>query len=303
MQKDLQFIIYAPRYRSASGGAIVTHKLCDTLNSLGYRASLWPLWKPRSAAPRSTHESWRTLTYLGSRMVRGSYRRNPGYNTPLAKTADIDKSIVVYPEIVSGNPLRAPRYVRWLLHEPGFHEGTFSHAVGDLYFCYQEAFNKNCTDMIYGGPLTIADTFLDIYRDVNPDTREKVCHMVRKGAHREDLPDLSDQWVVDGYSHHDLARAFNQCKICYFYDPYTAYAAYAAACGCVPVIVPLPGVSRQSWVPEESGRYGLAYGESDILHAVETRSLMLDQLRSVAQRNVESAQRFALVVKEHFELP
>lgn len=224
------------------------------------------------------------------------------YKTPLAKSVDLDKSIVVYPEIVSGNPLRAPRYVRWLLHEPGFHEGAFIHATGDLYFCYQEAFNKNCSGMIYGGLLTIADTFLDIYRNVNPGERSKVCYMIRKGIDRKDLPDVSDLWVVDGYSHHELASAFNECRVCYFYDPYTTYAAYAAACGCIPVIVPMPGVSKKEWVPEEDGSYGLAYGDDDIQYAIETRDLMLNKLHAITLHNRESAKNFVTVVKKHFAL-
>ena len=302
MRENLQFVICAPRYRSNSGGAIVTHKLCDILNALGYKSGLWPLWKPRSVIPSSIGEALRTTAYFGSKVIRAGYSRNPLYETPLAKSIDLDKSIVVYPEIVSGNPLRVSRYVRWLLHEPGFHEGTFNHAVGDLYFCYQAAFNKNCDGMTYGGLLTIADTLLDIYCKVNTGERSKVCYMIRKGADRKDLPNLDNLWVVDGYDHHDLASAFNECKICYFYDPYTTYAAYAAACGCIPVIVPMPGVTKKEWVPEEDGSYGLAYGEHDIQYAIETHELLLDKLRAVALRNHESAQSFVAVVKKHFAL-
>jgi hypothetical protein len=260
------------------------------------------LWKPRSIIPSSAQEALRTVAYFGSKLVRVGYSRNPTYETPLAKSIDLDKSIVVYPEIVSGNPLRAPRYVRWLLHEPGFHEGTFSHAAGDLYFCYQEAFNKNCPGMVYGGLLTIADTFLDIYRQVNTGERRKVCYMIRKGIDRKDLPDLSKLWVVDGYSHHELASAFNECRVCYFYDPYTTYTAYAAACGCIPVIVPMAGVSKKEWVPEEDRSYGVAYGEDDIQYAIETRELMLNQLHAIAHNNLTSAQCFVTTVTKHFAL-
>lgn len=296
------FVIYAPRYRSNSGGAIVMHKLCDVLNTMGYRAKLWPLWKPHSLVASMLKSPGRTLAYTASRIYRGPYATNAKYNTPLAGKSDIPDSIVIYPEIVSGNPLGAKRYVRWLMHEPGFHEGKALYSPGDLYFCYQEAFNKHCQAMTYGGPLTIADTLLDIYQQTNTGERSKICYMLRKGRDRPDLPDLSGKWIVDGLDHAELAKAFNECKICYFYDSYTAYAQYAAACGCIPVIVPVPGVSKMQWTPEEIGHLGVAYGEGDIEHAVRTRAELLKVMQEVPQKNQQAVARFVEVVALHFKL-
>lgn len=239
---------------------------------------------------------------MASRLYRGPYSTNTNYNTPIAQVDDIQDSIVVYPEIVSGNPLRAKRYVRWLLHEPGFHEGKASYAPGDLYFCYQEAFHKNCQNMIEGGPLTIADTLLHIYKQTRIDERTKICYMVRKGKNRPDLPDLHGKWVVDDLDHVELAKAFNECKICYFYDTYTAYAQYAAACGCIPIIVPIPGVTKFQWTPEEVGHLGVAYGEDDIEYAIHTRESLLKLMQEVPARNLEATKRFVEVVKRHFKI-
>lgn len=300
MPKKPSFIVYSPRYRSNSGGAIVTHKLCDLLNRAGYKASLFPHWMPSWVSSRAMTP--RSVACLNSYLLRSLYTTNASYQTPLASAADVADSVVVYPEIIGGNPLRAKRYARWLLHRPGFHGGRTKYQAGDLYFCYQEAFNLHCEGMIFGGILNVAEVLLDIYRQTNYGPRTRVGYMIRKGRDREDLPDLQREWVLDGLDHQALARAFNECQRCYFYDAYTAYASYAAACGCVPVIVPMQGISKEAWVPEEGGRLGLAYGDADIPHAIATRAALLEAMARVEQQNEASVSRFISVVAAHFDL-
>lgn len=300
MNAPEKFIIYAPRYGDESGGSIVLHKLCDSLNKQGHVSKLWPLWKPRLSIHTPISSIPYALAYLGSRIYRDRYTSNENYNTPMAKASDIESSVVVYPEIVSGNPLSAKRYVRWLLHKPGFHKRLYKYRNNDLCFSYQDAFNSIGSDIKYGGNLAVSEAFLDIYKLTNERDRTKTCYMVRKGKNRLDLPDLRDQWVIDGYTHQELSEIFNECKICYFYDLYTAYAIYAAVCGCIPVIVPIAGVTKDQWVPEKDRRFGLAYGSEDIPHAVATRGLMLDNLRAIEQKNIESVKHFVSAVQDHF---
>lgn len=300
MPSTPSFVIHAPRYRPDSGGAIATHKLCHMLNRMGYRSSLFPHWLPSRISSQAVTP--RSIAYLGSRILRPLYSTNPDYQTPLATAADVAEGIVIYPEIIGGNPLRAKRYARWLLHRPGFHGGRFKYRAGDLYFSYLEAFNQYCDKMVFGGALTVFDSLLDVYRQTNLDPRTRVAYMVRKGRTRDDLPDLRREWVLDGLDHQALAKAFNECRVCYFYDTYTAYAGYAAACGCIPVIVPLPGVDKETWMPKETDRFGLAYGDADIPHALETRAAMLENMRGVEHRNEASVQRFVSIAAAHFAL-
>ena len=292
------FVIYAPRYRSNSGGAIATHKLCDLLNRAGYKASVFPHWMPSVISSRAVTP--RSVAWLASHLFRGLYSTNPRYRTPLATAADVAEGIVVYPEIIGGNPLRATKYVRWLLHQPGFHGGRHHYQTGDLYFCYQQAFNEHCEGLIFGGILNVYEAPLEIYRQTNYGPRTRVSYMIRKGRDRTDLPDLRQEWVLDGLDHQTLAQAFNECRICYFYDAYTAYAAFAAACGCIPVIVPMPGVSKEVWVPEEAGRLGVAYGDADIPHALATRAALLEGMRGVERHSEASVRQFVSIVAAHF---
>jgi len=148
----------------------------------------------------------------------------------------------------------------------------------------------------------IADTLLDIYKQTNTGERTEICYMIRKGKNRPDLPDLHEKRVIDDLDHFELAKIFNECKTCYFYDTYTAYAQYAAACGCIPVVVPIPGVTKTQWIPEEVGRFGIAYGEDDIEYAIRTRVTLLKFMQEVPNRNFEAARHFVETVREHFKL-
>ena len=220
---------------------------------------------------------------------------------PFAKTSQIHEAVVVYPETVVGNPLAAPRYVRWFLHEPTFHTGVERDFEGELYFYFIEAFQEHLPKAVCGGRLTLIEYFRDIYKLENTEARHKVCYLLRKGreSQRSSLSRRLLGWF-NGYEHKDMAKAFNECAICFIYDPYTLYATYAALCGCVPVIVPLAGVTKEQWLPEEHLRYGLAYGEDDIPYALATRGLLIARLDRDDEANFETVKMFVERIQEFF---
>ena len=60
------------------------------------------------------------------------------------------------------------------------------------------------------------------------------------------------------------------------------YSSYAAACGCLSIVVPEDGISKDEWRPNwnrgEFG-YGIAYGFDDINYAKETQKLVMPMLK------------------------
>ncbi|MDO1527787.1 hypothetical protein QMK61_02995 [Fulvimonas sp. R45] len=296
-----KFIICAPRYSETSGGSIALHKLAQLLDALGYEALLWPLHRVKLHALPFSGAWWRKYIYIVTRLYRPRYKTLPGSTLRIAAKSDIDDSIVIYPDIVDGNPLRARRYVRWFLyHFSKKHEKSV--LDGELYFCYQEAFNRNYERMKYGGTLHVAHWLLDIYKQTNFGNRSEVCYMVRKGKSRPDLPSFRGKVVVDGMDHRSLAKVFNEKKYCYFYDAYTGYSTYAAACGCIPVIVPAPGMERNTWEPNGGRKPGIAYGEEDIPYAIKTRPLLLQRLTDAESKSLDSVRNFVEIIKRHFQL-
>lgn len=300
MDADLKFVIYAPRFNEKNGGAIVLHKFCHMLNEIGCSACIWPYGLPRFTWRRPLNYALGAIAHYGSKLYRAPFFVSERYFTPIASAADLASCVVVYPEIVSGNPLHVPRYARWFLHRPGFHTQRVKYRPGDLYFSFQKAFDQPAPGMVDGGILRIREYMNDVYKKVNYGGRDKVCYVIRKGRSRSDVPNLSGLWVVDDLDHRELAKAFNQCQFCYFYDPYTMLSSYAAVCGCIPVIVPMEGVTKEMWKPDEELRFGLAYGVNDIDYAIETRDRLLSRLEQEEKTNIEMVQRFVSVVQAFF---
>jgi hypothetical protein len=79
------------------------------------------------------------------------------------------------------------------------------------------------------------------------------------------------------------------------------YALYAALCGCIPIVVPDPNMTKEAWVPDERDRYGIAYGEEDIPWAISTRDKLLARVRVVREEQDALVRTFVRKCREAFE--
>jgi hypothetical protein len=296
-----RFVIFAGSFDENIGGVIALHRLCDLLNREGCEASLWPEKRPLFDPRHPLASGWRAIRHYRRRKNR-RFATWPGFRTPVARAADLRDAIVVYPEVVAGNPLRARHVVRWLLHKPGFHTGGAHYGPDDRFFFYQKAFDDPSINPDGDNLLKTAFIRDDVYRQVNFGERHGTCYILRKGKGREIVHDLHDSELVDDLSHAQLAEVFNRVKMCISYDLYTMYSMFAALCGCVSVVVPQEGVSREQWYPDPRDRYGMAYGFDDVEHAVRTRHLLLPHLKSQESLANESVRVFIDKCARYFPL-
>ncbi|MFS0774378.1 hypothetical protein [Sphingomonas sp. 1P08PE] len=275
----MKFVIVTSSFDDRSGGVVVLHLLAQRLADLGATALLWPDNRPRLQYWRNWTNPRRYVSWLLYHLAphRRAFDCGP-FDTKLASIEDVnDETVVVYPETVNGNPLRARHVARWFLHKPGFHTKHLNYGQDDLFFYYQEAFyNPELGD--YKDNRLAITWWNQEYRQFNYGDREGSCYLIRKGTDIPLVHDLRGSILIDPLSHRQKAEAFNRTKYFYTYDPYTLYARYAALCGCIPIVVPRSGMTREQWVPYEEERYGLAYGEEDIGWAVDTRDLLLRQI-------------------------
>lgn len=293
----MKFVIFSDSFDDQSGGIIALHVLCQRLSEAGEEALLWPA-RPRLQLWRNPRRYLGWLRYhLTGRQRR--YSTGP-FNNRLARTRDLSDAVVVYPEIVSGNPLKAKHVVRWCLHKPGFHTGKVAFGKDDLLFYYQDAFYDPALGEEFRGNRLTLSWLNQEYRQTNFGARSGSCYLLKKGKGRPLVHDLKDSVPVDALSHREKAAAFNRATYFYTYDAYTTYSRYAALCGCIPIIVPLPGVSREEWVRSEEERYGLAYGADDIDWAVRTRPLLLRRIEQEQELQREMLGAFVAKCRARF---
>lgn len=296
--RTAKFIIWASSFSETDGGAIALHLLCHRLNEAGETAMVWPADRPLVRFPFSLRMMWRTLRYaLAGR--HQTYSTGP-FGNRLASRRDIAGSIVVYPEIVAGNPLGGERVVRWFLHKPGHFTGIVDYGADELYFYIVDVFNDNHINTNLDNILNLK-WMNDVYADEGVTDREGSCYLMKKGAGREIVHDLQDSTFIDILTPRQKAEEFNRRRYFYCYDPYTMYYMYAAICGCIPIVVPEPGKSKLDWHPKEVDRLGVAYGDEDVPWAIETREKLLDRLRGGREAEDRMLQAFIRKCKAWYD--
>jgi hypothetical protein len=124
--------------------------------------------------------------------------------------------------------------------------------------------------------------------------------LFRKGGHRDHSFHPQTAQCIDGKSHEELCLLFNEASKLYSYDPYTAYTVFAAICGCIPIVIPIDGVSEEQWHPNLADRYGVAYGEDRVSFAIETRDLLLTELEKRERDTDQGLEDFLKVVLNNF---
>ncbi len=294
-----KFIVFADSFNENNGGVIALHRLCDLLNRGGQVARLWPSRRPLHDPEHPLAEAWGFFRYY-RRAWRRPYKTCPRFDTPIATSDDLLGAIVVYPEIVSGNPLRAEHVVRWLLHQPGYHKGAYQYGPRDRYFFYQKAFDDPALNPDGDNLLKVVYIRDDLYHETNVGQRKGSCYILRKGKGRPIVHDLKGSVLADKLSHREFAALCNRVETCVSYDTYTMYSLFAALCGCVSVVVPEPGVSKDEWYPDPRDRYGMAYGFDDITAARETQPLLLPHLKAQETAANDSVKAFVAKCAGYF---
>lgn len=277
----IKFIVYVPQFNENEGGNILLHRLCDLLNGQGEQAFIW-LWPHQ----RGEDEVFRE------------------FNTPVAKISDLgENTIVIYPEIISGNPLGASNVVRWILYRPGDLTGKKPHyGRNDLFFYLHKEFIGPDLNIPPENRLVLRYLFRDIYKQVNFGERRGSCYILRKGSGRRIVHDMEDSVLIDGLSHREIAEIFNRVEYCVSYDLYTAYSKYAVLCGCKSVVVPREGLPREKWFDDERLGYGLAYGFEDLGYAENTRDDLISFLDEQERKFEKNVADFAKKCKSRFNL-
>ena len=299
MMEKMNFIIYSPSYDDSVGGSIVLHRLCDLINRAGGEACLCPI-RPYFDIKSPISTVFDIFFHFLMNSWKSTFKVKLGFNTPVVTSCKKRNSIIVYPEIISGNPLKGRNVVRWLLHKPGFHTGLINFNSNDVIFYFQDAFNQEILNLKTGGELQVIYPRMDIYKRTNFGERRGTCYLLRKGKGRKIVHDLNDSRLIDDLSHEEVAKIFNKSERFISYDPYSLYSQYAAVCGCVSIVVPEENVEKNAWQSKEELRYGISYGFNEIEWAINTQQKAANYFESLDGNSIKSVRGFIKFCGDHF---
>jgi len=256
----IPIIVWGFRYNASSGGTMVLHKLCHMLREMGEEAYMWI-----------------------AELNLGPGALSPAYNTPMANgKVDPKKCVVIYPEIVTDNPLKAKVVVRWILYTPGGFGPLVVPASNDFVFYYEQHFWPQGETLNH---LRVFEPRLDKFNFTSDATiRSGGCFINRKGSKKPRIPETNNCLELYHTGIDYEISIFRSKEVFYSYDTTTVASLHAAICGCLSIIIPEDGLTADEFrkrVP--LFRYGVAYGlsEDEINYAKRTQHLVKDYLRYI----------------------
>ena len=210
------YYIVALDYIQQSAGIRALHYLCHALNESGMEAYV-------------TCQG--TVPHL----------RTPILNEEIIRRHHIT-GIVVYPEIVSGDPLATGGVVvRWLLNRPGHIGGDTSFPESNLIFAYDPSFHPLGMN---GRILHVPTCDLSIFNNENnpfDHTRDAVCfyahkYLVSGGTLTGHVKSAVNLCKDQKLTHTEIAGILRRSRLLYVYEP-TALITEALLCGCPVAII------------------------------------------------------------------
>ena len=314
----MKLIICAPDFCAHSGGTIVLHYLCHLLNRLGCESYL--VREPGNFEINA-FQVLRPLLLLTREYIKNilPIKINPKFNTPVLSQASAlrlaaeDQTVVIYGEMVFGNPLSAKNIVRYLLHTPGNRSGLFYYGpnelhiwMGDTSVNFSYPFSQTCQK-----PAPINYYPLDIFpphlwksrvfkRSQSALETHKVIYSIRKRSDRTDIVIKKDWVCIDGLSAKRQALLFAEAHLFVSYDEYSFLSIFASLSGCDSVVLPPPGISIDHWHPNIEDRYGIAYGFDNLDWARDTKHLLYQKIMQIEPQSLNSADYIASQCLEYF---
>lgn len=221
-----RFLIVTPNFTHRSAGVRALFRLCHHLNCTGYPSAVIPI--PGKSI--DDYSPWNVFGYKG----------------------EIDNAVVIYPEIISGNPYDAEKVVRWVLNEPGLLGGEKYYADNEIVFVYDPQ-KINIANTAIKTPIGLERVLWVGVVDpsvIYPDDKvEKTidCSFYNKGHYLSTQfpldPSLGVKRIKDITPDADsLGNVLRQTRTLYSYDHYSNILREAVICGCEVRVIDSKGI-------------------------------------------------------------
>jgi hypothetical protein len=266
------YIVYCPWDIKISGGQVALHMLTKNLADQG--EIVYTLSKPMFSCNAKT--------------IKSEYNCESIQVSPIE--FDPEKTVVIYPEIIRGNPIGAKRVVRWILYNTIQSIEDTWNPLDELwyYLPFFETSRKEDKKL-----LSAFDFKLNLLRDRKKEPSKENVLLLRKRT-----PEL-DEWsesikMEEPSSMQDFAEKVSDFKFFYTYDDATYYSIAASLVGCTSIILD-PRMD-----PEEYRKknpiflYGVAFGTEldEIERAEKTKKLLRPHLLQLERESIHQIKAF-----------
>ena len=275
INNKIKIIIYTSPYDNKCGGIVVLHYIAKIINE--YNPS----------------------KYYAKLFIFNNLRYKNIFCNNFASIDEInDNTVVIYPEIITGNPLNCKNVVRWILLALGIEMPIDHHKnwgeTDLIYYWEPEDFTLNKLTCHYINPIFFNNNY----------NRTKTCYIVKKGKMiHSNINYYHDKKSVniENMNLAEISNIFNQSKYFYSYDPKTMYIIYALICGCIPIIYPLKDVSKEEYfkttILYKNGiiyNKGIAYGnsEEELIYAENTLNEGINELNLIFKDEKKTVYNF-----------
>lgn len=223
--KQTKFLIVAPRYTAKSAGIMVMHQLCHDLNALGYPAAI-------------VLSDVQDVTYSNNPKYFGPNLDFYAINGEAELQRFIDEGIVIYPEIVKGNPLKAKKVVRYVLNTESFVSGNKMHeSADDFILSYSPVYHKNphalLTNLMHHPAFNDENTLPALERTLD------VTYIGKGSTYGECFVVPSSLEITRAYpkTKEELALVLKNTRYFFTWDYRSATITDAIFCGAIPVFM------------------------------------------------------------------
>lgn len=243
------YYIVAPRYVRSSAGIRALYLLCHHLNLKGYQAYI--IVTSKNIPEDGVYDL--IAPFITKNIINYHHRKKLC-------------PIVIYPEIISGNPLKASCVVRYVLNYPGLLGGDKTYDKDEIVFAYSKKLAETITchkaEIIY---IPACDPNI-FYPPQGSLERSGACFYAAKYRSNGFKP----QEITNGLfeitrgqptspSQIEIANIFRKAEIFYSYED-TALAIEATLCGCPTIFIPSDFLKNGPLGENEVGTDGMAFG-------------------------------------------
>jgi hypothetical protein len=226
----MKFIILARPYNPQSQGCVLLHKLAHTLNKIGHQAAVLFF---------NGHGN-QTEAYFT--VDRKFYCSDFIYKNPTDLNAwrkFKENAVIIYPEIISGNPLQGDYVVRYMLNREGFiKKGVMIHpSINDFILTHSYHYHQSPDFHLFNYQ---GNDLFNTTKTMNFYDRKIDLTYIGKGSKYtkcfklNGTTEVTREWPDNKL---ELANLFKASRFIYTWDCITATVTDAILCGTFPVFM------------------------------------------------------------------